>query len=270
MLCAAAYMPALAEDREKIGVEVAFGEAYADLLGTAAAAEAKTQAEESLVAALGDIIKYFDFVTTDEPATHSLNFRIAHPPSETSGQFENLHDYYVFLSLKSNGQKKGETLNWLFRDAADSLNGVDSASSIAATLNKHVIESQYEGIIRDLLNHLSFTSKAEFDSSIKGWILEHPRNSLCMQSNSTLKVHSIVPVHLYEEEFEAIVRKRPSTDGESTLSVASDDVSLLITNPGDAKVVAVRVLKYERECPAPQVITETAPLNVSFSDGGGS
>ncbi|MCP4768941.1 MAG: hypothetical protein GY875_22105 [Gammaproteobacteria bacterium] len=144
MLCAATCTPAQAEDRKKIGVEVAFGATYANVLGNAAALEAKNLAESGLVIALSDVIKYFDFVPGGETANHKLSFKIAHPPAETPGLFENIHDYYVFLSLQSNSQKKGETLHWLFRDAASNLNGVDSAQSIAVSLNKHVKETRHE------------------------------------------------------------------------------------------------------------------------------
>ncbi len=263
-------MGALADAERQIRVELDLGNSYRIALGENAAKEAKILAEAALTKALGEKIKYFTFVSSAATGSHTLSFRIDHPtPDETRSSAVSLFDYYLFLDFKKNNGGITKSLQWLFRDAASSLNGVDTPETIAAKLRSDVSERQHEKIITDLLSHASFTEKARFKpDGTKGWIIEHSRQSLCMAPDSELQIESIVPPEGFEDSFLAEVKRRQSGDEASTFTRAKDNVEPLMTDPENARVLAIYVINYEAECE--RTVTESTPTMVTFSEGGGS
>lgn len=258
-----------ADAQRPVRVELDLGKSYRIALGESAANEAKELAEAALTSALNEKIRYFTFVASAETGSHTLSFRIDHPtPDETRSGAVSLFDYYLFLDFKKNNGGVTKSLQWLFRDAASSLNGVDTPQTIAAKLRSDVSERQYENIITELLSQASFTEKARFKpEGTKGWIIEHSRESLCMAPNSELQIESIVPPEGFEDSFLAEVKRRQSGDDTSTFTRAKDNVEPLLTEPDNAKVLAIYVINYEAECE--RTVTESTPAMVTFSAGGG-
>ncbi|MFC3122324.1 hypothetical protein [Agaribacter flavus] len=260
------FTKAKADTKTQIAVNVEIGASYTSVLGEVASMEAKTLAESELVIVLKDLIRYFDFVTSKENTSYTLEFKIDTPSSSNQGGIHSLHDYYVFLRLKHAQNQRGQTIHWLFRDAAASLHNADSPQTITASLSTHVEQVQHKRIVQELLKHVSFTDQARFNGS-KGWIISHSAKALCMNKKSLVEIHSIVPGQGFEDEFYAEV-KRHRDDHITTFILAKDDVSSLSTQPDQAKVLGVHVLKYERQCEHQNTLSETSPSNVSFELGG--
>jgi hypothetical protein len=257
-----------AEVKTNIQVLVTFGDSYADVLGTKMAAEAKSLAEFELVNSLQDQIRYFQFVPSETQATYRLKFHIDNPPTSSSIAMNNIHDYYLFVSLKQNNTQMVPTLDWLFRDAGSNLNGADSALSIAQLLSNQV-KQRHNNIVAELLSQVSFTNNATFNNQgrVKGWLIKHSAKALCLYKRSKLRITSIVPEGGYEDEFDAEVKKHPD-DHFTTFTTAKDqaNVTSLLDDPDKAKVLAVHVISYERQCEQP-ALTETSPTAVSFVQG---
>ena len=257
-----------AEVKTNIQVLVTFGDSYTNVLGTKMAAEAKSLAEFELVNSLQDQIRYFQFVPSEVPATYRLQFHIDNPPTTSSMAMNNIHDYYLFVSLMRDSSQLTPKLDWLFRDAGSNLNGADSALSIAQLLSNQV-KQRHNNIVAELLSQVSFTNKATFNNQgrVKGWLIKHSAKALCLYKRSKLRITSIVPEGGYEDEFDAEVKKHPD-DHFTTFTTAKDqaNVSSLLDDPDKAKVLAVHVISYERQCEQP-AITETSPTAVSFAQG---
>ncbi len=260
---------AQADPEKQVRVELALGESYTIALGNEASATAKVLVEASLVKALGDRIKYFSFVPSSQSAQHTLTFRIDHPTPGLirSGDVASVLDYYVFLEFHKNNTSAMDSLHWLFRDSASNLNGVDTPETIAEKLSEDIRERYHNNIIKDMLSQVSFTEKAHFKpEGVKGWIIDHSRQSLCMAPDSEVIVESIVPQEGFEEKFAAEVKRRQSGDEVSTFTKATEDVDELMSAPQNARVIAVYVVNYEVEC-EPSLV-ETPPEMVSFTEGG--
>ncbi len=257
---------AQAEIKKNIQVSVTVGDSYANALGAEITAEAKSLSESELVSSLKDFVRYFHFVSSGTPATYHLQFHIANPVNNSVTTMQNIHDYYLFVSLKRENTPLSPELNWLFRDAASNLNGADSAQSIAQLLI-NLVEKQHHKIVGELLSQVSFTDNATFKNQgrVKGWIIQHSAIALCLYKRSKLRITSIVPEEGFEDEFSAEVKKHPN-DHLTTFTKAQDDVSSLLDAPEKAKVVAVHVISYERQCEQP-TISEVSPTSVSFAEG---
>ncbi len=257
-----------ANPERQIRIELELGDSYAVALGAESSAKAKQLAEAALVEALEEKVKYFSFVPSAEPASHTLTFRIDHPTPDLSRSGISLFDYYVFLEFKKNNSNVRHTLRWLFRDAASNLNGVDTPETIAKNLSDDIRRQHDHSIIKDMLSKVSFTEKAHFKhEGAKGWIIEHSRQSLCMAPDSVVVVESTVPPEGFEERYGAEVKRRQSGDDVSTFTRATDDVGELMESPENAQVVAVYVINYEAECET--ALVESSPEMVSFDEGGG-
>lgn len=232
------------------------------------AAEAKNLAESELVNSLQDQIRYFQFVPSETQTTYRLQFHIDNPPTSSSMTMNNIHDYYLFVSLRRNNTQMTPRLDWLFRDAGSNLNGADSALSIAQLLSNQV-KQRHNNIVAELLSQVSFTNNATFNNQgrVKGWLIKHSAKALCLYKRSKLRITSIVPEGGYEDEFDAEVKKHPD-DHFTTFTTAKDqaNVSSLLDDPDKAKVLAVHVISYERQCEQP-ALTETSPTAVSFAQG---
>jgi hypothetical protein len=267
LLCVLGLTQAQADPEKRIRVELELGKTYAVALGQDASAKAKQLAEAALVDALGEKVKYFSFVPSSQSGTHTLTFRIDHPTPDLSHTGISLFDYYVFLDFKKNNSNVQHTLHWLFRDAASSLNGVDTPETIAENLSKDIRSRHDNSIIKEMLSKVSFTEKARFKfEGAKGWIIDHSRHSLCMAPDSEIVVESIVPPEGFEEKYGAEVKRRQSGDDVSTFTKATDDVDELMAAPENARVVAVYVINYEAECE--NTLVESSPEMVSFGEGG--
>lgn len=262
MLFAIGLSTVQAEIQTNIQVSVTFGDSYANALGTQMAAEAKKSAESELVDSLQDQIRYFHFVSSQTNAIYRLHFHIDNPPTNNSSSMHNIHDYYLFVSLKRDNGLMEPKLDWLFRGAGSNLNGADSAQSIAQLLI-NIVEKQNNKIVGELLSQVSFTNNAIFNK--KGWLIQHSAKALCLFKRSQLRITSIVSEEQYEEEFFAEVKKHPN-DHITTFTKTKDDVTSLEDAPEKAKVVAVHVISYERQCEQTP-ITETSPTVVSFTQG---
>lgn len=255
-----------AEIQTNIQVSVTFGDSYANALGTDMAAEAKRSAESELVDSLQDQIRYFHFVSSQTNATYRLQFHIDNPPTSNSSSMHNIHDYYLFVSLKRDNAPLTPKLDWLFRGAGSNLNGADSVQSIAQLLRRQVKERQNK-IVGELLSQVSFTNDAIFKN--KGWLIQHSAKALCLFKRSKLRITSIVSEDEdeYEEEFDAEVKKHRDDHITTFTKVDKDnDVSSLEDAPEKAKVVAVHVISYERQCEQAPII-EVSPTVVSFAQG---
>lgn len=269
LLCVLGSTQAQAEPEKRIRVELELGDLYAIALGNEESAKAKQLAEAALVETLGLKVKYFTFVPSSEQGNHTLSFQIDNPTQGQVGSESgiSLFDYYVFLKFKENNNDVEQSIFWLFRDAASSLNGADTPETIAEKLSNDIRNQYHDRIIKDMLSRVSFTEKAHFKSDrTKGWIIEHSRHALCMAQDSEVKIRSIVPHEGFEESYEAEVKRRQSGDEASTFAKAIKDVDELLADPQNARVVAVYVIDYEAQCEAP--LLESTPEMVSFSEGG--
>lgn len=269
LLCVLGCTKAQADPERQIRVELELGRSYGAALGREASAGAKQIAEAALVKVLGDNVKYFSFVPSSEHASHTLTFLIDHPTPDQRSTGVSLFDYYVFLEFKKNNSNvSSHKIRWLFRDAASNLNGVDSPETIAEDLSRAIKNQYNHTIIREMLSNVSFTEKARFKfQGAKGWIIEHSRHSLCMAPDSEVIVESIVPQEGFEESYSAEVKRRQSGDDVSTFTKATENVDALMTDPENARVVAVYVRSYEAECET--ILVESSPEMVTFGEGGG-
>ena len=268
MLSATGFLKVQAQEKSLIRVEVSIGKGFANTLGSEATAAAIQLAESQLVVALQDKIRYFHFVTSQHQAPHRLHFRIARPSIVSNSALQNIHDYYVYLTLDTHGSLAGRQINWLFRGAASNMHGADTPVSIAQLLSSKVTELKHHVIVQKLLSRVSFTTNARLKTSgtSKGWIIHHSAKALCMSHRSMLEVHSLVPGEEYEEEYNAVVKKL-AHNNDIILSITKDDISSLMSDPEAARVVAVHVLSYERKCEGRGDISETSPGGVSFGAG---
>ena len=169
---------------------------------------------------------------------------------------------------KNNGAG-GDRQHWLFRDAAASLNGADSPQTIAATLTANVNDSRYRSLIIDMLSDVSFTNRAHLEHQrFKGWIIDHPRESLCLGPDSQVKIESTVPDQPFDKSFVANVMHSPQFDDVSTLTTPENQsqIEVLLTNPAAATVVAIYVTRPELECR--RTFSETAPSAMHLDNGG--
>lgn len=273
LLCVLGLTQAQADPERKIRVELELGASYGDALGSEASAFAKQLGEAAIVDALGEKIKYFVFVPSSQSASHTLTFRIDNPTPALARLDMNvsLNDYYVFLTFRKNNTAKEITDHWLFRDAASSLNGVDTPETIAEKISTDIREQFHKNIINEMLSTVSFTEKAHFIfQDTKGWIIDHSRRSMCMPPDSEVIVESIVPLQSnveHIEDYTAEVKRRTSGDEVSTFTKAKDDVAELMADPQNVSVVAVYVKSYEAECE--NILVESSPEMVSFTEGGG-
>lgn len=268
LLCVLGLTEAQGNPERQIRVELELGDSYAVALGDESSAMAKQLAETALIEALAEKVKYFSFVPSSEPGSHTLTFRIDHPTPDLSRTGISLFDYYVFLEFKKNNSSVQHAMRWLFRDAASNLNGVDTPETIARNLSNDIRSQHDHSIIKDMLSKVSFTEKAHFKfEGAKGWIIEHSRQSLCMAPDSVVIVESTVPPEGFEEKYAAEVKRRQAGDDVSTFTRATDDVEELMAAPESARVVAVYVINYEAECET--ALVESSPEMVSFEEGGG-
>lgn len=268
MLFVISLSKAQSEVNTKIQVSVTFGESYANVLGLELSAKAKALAESELVALMQDQIRYFHFVPSNMLAPNRLRFHIDNPPVSNSMTMSNIHDYYLFVSLQRGNTVLAPKLDWLFRGADSNLNGADSEQSIAQLLI-NLVEVQHHKIVGQLLSQISFTNNAVFKKQgrVKGWVIKHSAKALCLYKRSKVRVTSIVPGGGFEDEFDAEVKKHPN-DHLTTFTKTQDDVSSLEEAPEQAKVVAVHVISYERQCEQGP-ITEVSPTTVTFAQGDG-
>jgi len=247
------------------------GESHARAFGSSGVIKTKQLVEETLAETLNIKIKYFDFVPSTETGSHTLTFRIDHPPDQFSSNGTNVNsfDYYLFLDFKKNNASVDEKLHWLFRDSAASLSDADTPETIAAKLSQDVTERQYNDIVEKMLSKVSFTDDAQFKPDFpEGWIINRPRKDLCMSQDSQLKIESVVPQGNFKDSFPAEVKGRLSNeDNVSTFARPSSDVQLLKVEPDQARVIAIYVMEYEPECDNP--IVENVPTPSLFSAGDG-
>jgi hypothetical protein len=265
MLSAIGFTATQAETKKKVQVEVSFGSSYANALGESVTATAKQLSENELARSLGELIRYFDFVPSGIAADHRLIFRIDNPPDDSGGELFNILDSYVFLTLISEGSQRGERMHWVFQDAASNLSGVKSPELIASKLSKDVQQAQRDGIVKGLLNEVSFTENGTFHG--EGWTINHSRLKLCMDRESELKIFSSIPDKSWSDDFTAEVKSNESDD-KTIFSITDDDVTQLLVRPADARVLAVHVVTYKRRCEGVIGIAENDPDGVSFSSGG--
>ena len=269
LLSALGLTAALAEPEKRIRIELELGDLYAIALGSEDSEKAKILVENALVETFGKKVKYFSFVPSSEQGNHTLTFRIDNPHHAQTGSASgiSLHDYYVFLEFKENNNEVKQSIFWLFRDAAASLNGADTPETIAEKLSNDIRTQYHNKIIKNMLSRVSFTDRAHFTvEQTEGWIIEHSRHSLCMAHDSEVKIRSVVPSGGYQESYQAEIKRRQSGDEATTFAKAVMDVGELLTDPQSVEVVAVYVINYEAQCEAP--LMESSPDMVSFSEGG--
>lgn len=285
MLFAGISTQAQVDTRTKVRVELQLSRDYSLALGQAEMKRAVELTENALVDSLNDHIKYFRFVLSEDTGSHTLVFRIDKPKSTAVGdqRFDDLSDYYLFLDFNKNNTELSGQIHWLFRDSASSLNGAESAETIAEKIlcdisrpqysacdeTKYLAQAKFKDIAKDLLSLASFTNEAEFKpEGNSGWLIQRPREHLCMGQNSKLRIQSLVPPELFENDFDVVVKRRLNGDDESTFTLPDQnvDVEPLLSDPDKAKVLAIFVTSYVSECKSP--IRETLPSAVNFGSGG--
>lgn len=264
-------MPVQAEPNIKIRVEFILGQSFKDALGSQVAQETKDYVEGVLVNTLNEKIRYFHFLPSSSTEPHTLTFRFDRPAAGGDQGISRAMSYddYIFLELKKDDSIIGPKHRWLFRDASASISNIDTKETIAARLSRDIEEREFNFIVENQLNEVSFTDDAEFVPNIPGWIINHSRRSMCMSQDSELKIESVVPVAEYVNNYVARVRRRVSNaDNVSTFALPSgdDDVRPLKVDPENARVIAIYVEKYNPECES--TFNESTPASTSFDQGG--
>ncbi len=259
-----------ADARRPIAIELVFGADYTSLVGEQMVADAKLRGEQEVAAKLDEAVRYFDFVTSGEPAPHKLSLRIEHPDAVAGagGSAADLRDYYLFASVDG---RFDPTSFWVFRDAASNVAGAESADQIVTDLGKQVLDRQNVVlIVEKLLAQVSFTEQGKFQASARpGWVIQGSRTELCIRQNSEIRVETTIPGADIEDDFVTEVKRNPQHDHESTSSIAKsgEDLGPLLSAPDQARIVGVYVSRYDQECPTQTPVVETAPASASFPGG---